>query len=148
MLAAWVYREFLHWGKNTKATPDGRRDGDRLAQGFAPSEYRCKEGVTAVMNAIGTIPHELLYASNANLTFEKLGMTPTLFAAVFRVFAEKRAHLLQPNCQSVEELVDAQKHPERHQDLIVRVCGFSARFVSLSKRWQDEYIERHRLRCQ
>lgn len=148
VLAAWVYREFLLWGKNTKATPDGRRDGDRLAQGFAPSEYRCKEGVTAVMNAIGTIPHELLYASNANLTFEKLGMTPTLFAAVFRVFAEKRAHLLQPNCQSVEELVDAQKHPERHQDLIVRVCGFSARFVSLSKRWQDEYIERHRLRCQ
>ena len=148
VLAAWVYREFLLWGKNTKATPDGRRDGDRLAQGFAPSEYRCKEGVTAVMNAIGTIPHELLYASNANLTFEKLGMTPTLFAAVFRVFAGTRAHLLQPNCQSVEDLIDAQKHPERHQDLIVRVCGFSARFVSLSKRWQDEYIERHRLRCQ
>ena len=164
VLAAWIYREFLFWGMNTKATPDGRHDGDRLAQGFAPSEYRCKEGATAVINAIGTIPHELLYASNANLTFDKLGMTPTLFAAVFRltfdklgmtptlfaavfrVFAEKGAHLLQPNCNSVEELLDAQAHPERHQNLMVKVCGFSARFVSLSKRFQDEVIARHRLR--
>ena len=113
---------------------------------LAQSEYRCKEGTTAVINAIGTIPHELLYASNANLTFDKLGMTPTLFAAVFRVFAEKGAHLLQPNCNSVEELLDAQAHPERHQNLMVKVCGFSARFVSLSKRWQDEVIARHRLR--
>jgi formate C-acetyltransferase len=67
-------------------------------------------------------------------------------ATVIRVFAKNGSHLLQPNCNSVEELLDAQKHPERHQDLIVRVCGFSARFVSLSKRWQDEVITRHRLR--
>ena len=145
-LAAWIYREYMLWGENTKATPDGRHDGDRLAQGFAPSEYRCKEGATTVINAIGTVPHELLYASNANLTFDKLGMTPTLFAAVFRVFAQKRAHLLQPNCNSVEELLDAQRHPERHQSLMVKVCGFSARFVSLSRRFQDEVITRHRLR--
>ena len=46
----------------------------------------------------------------------------------------------------VEQLLDAQRHPERHQNLIVRVCGFSARFVALSKRWQDEVIERHRLK--
>ena len=146
VLAAWIYREFLLWGKDTKATPDGRRDGDRLAQGFAPSEYRCRESATTVVNSIGAVPHELLYASNANLTFDKLGMTPALLGAIFRVFAKKRAHLLQPNCNSVEELIDAQKHPERHQNLMVKVCGFSARFVSLSKRWQDEVIERHRLK--
>ena len=73
-------------------------------------------------------------------------MTPELFAAVFRVACQKDMHLLQPNCLSVEELRDAQVHPERHQDLIVKVCGFSARFVSLSKRWQDEVIARHRLK--
>jgi formate C-acetyltransferase len=146
VLAAWVYREFLFWGLKTKATPDGRRDGDRLAQGFAPSEYRCKAATTTVMNAIGTLPHELLYASNANLMFDGTGMTPELFASVFRVFAQKRAHLLQPNCHDVETLLDAQKHPERHQDIIVRVCGFSARFVSLSKLMQDEVIARHRLK--
>ena len=145
-LAVYAYREFMYWGMKTKATPDGRHSGDRLAQGFSPSEYRCKEGVTAVMNAIGALPHEALYASNANLTFDRSVMNEALMAAVIRVFAEKGSHMMQPNCNSVEELLDAQKHPERHQDLMVRVCGFSARFVSLSKRWQDEVIARHRLR--
>ena len=145
-LAVYAYREFMYWGQKTKATPDGRRDGDRLAQGFSPSEYRCKEGVTAVMNAIGELPHEALYASNANLTFDRSAMSEALMAAIIRVFAKKGSHMMQPNCNSVEELLDAQLHPERHQDIIVRVCGFSARFVSLSKRWQDEVIERHRLR--
>ena len=138
--------EFLLWGLNTRATPDSRHDGDRQAQGFAPSEVRCKVGTTTVTSAIATVPHERLYASNANLAFEKGDMTPELFAAVFRAFAKSRAHLLQPNCHSVWDLLDAQVHPERHQGIIVRVCGLSARFVSLSKRWQDEVIARHRLR--
>ena len=71
--------------------------------------------------------------------------SPEIFASVFRVYAKKGAHEIQPNCTSVAELLDAQRHPERYQYLIVRVCGFSARFVSLSKRWQDEVIARHRL---
>ena len=145
-LAIYAYREFMYWGLKTKATPDGRYNGDRLAQGFSPSEYRCKEGVTAVMNAIGELPHETLYASNANLTFDRTAMNEELMAAIIRVFTKKGSHMMQPNCNSVEELLDAQKHPERHQDIIVRVCGFSARFVALSKRWQDEVIERHRLK--
>ena len=136
----------MYWGLQTKATPDGRRTGDRLAQGFSPSEYRCKSGVTTVINAVGSFPHECLYASNANLTFDRTAMNEKFWAAVLRVYCEKGAHMIQPNCNSVEELLDAQKHPERHQNLIVRVCGFSARFIALSKRWQDEIIARHRLR--
>ena len=144
--AIYTYREFMYWGLKTKATPDGRRDGDRLAQGFSPSEYRCKSDITTVINAIGSFPHDLLYASNANLTFDRSAMNESLMSAVLRVYARKGAHMIQPNCNSVEELLDAQRHPERHQNLIVRVCGFSARFVALSKRWQDEVIERHRLK--
>ena len=145
-LAIFTYREFMYWGAKTKATPDGRFDGDRLAQGFSPSEFRCKEGVTAVMNAIGRLPNECLYECNANLTFDASAMTPELMGAVLAVFAEKGSHLMQPNCNSVEQLLEAQRHPELHRDLIVRVCGFSARFTSLSKRWQDEVIARHRLK--
>ena len=144
--AIYTYREFMYWGLRTKATPDGRRTGDRLAQGFSPSEYRCKSGITTVINAIGSFPHECLYASNANLTFDRTAMNEKLWAAVLRTYCEKGAHMIQPNCNSVEELLDAQRHPERHQNLIVRVCGFSARFIALSKRWQDEVIARHRLR--
>ena len=146
VLACWIYREFVIWGEKTRATPDGRRDGDRLAQGFAPSEYRCKAAATSVLNAISSVDHARLYASNANLMFDKASMNPALFAALFRVACQTGMHLLQPNCTSVEDLLDAQVHPERHQDLIVKVCGYSARFVSLSKRYQDEVIARHRLK--
>ena len=146
VLATWIYREFNYWGQQTKATPDGCRNGDRPAQGFAPSEYRCKVGVTTVFNALGSLDHTRLYASNANLSFEKSSMTPELFEAVFRVACKKDMHLLQPNCFSVEELLDAQMHPECHRNLVVKVCGFSARFVALSKEWQDEVINRHRLK--
>ena len=79
------------------------------------------------------------------MMFGEAALSP-LLAAIVRVFAKKGSHMMQPNCNSVEELLDAQRHPERHQDLIVRVCGFSARFVALSKRWQDEVIARHRLK--
>ena len=142
----FLYREFLLWGERTRATPDGRFDGDRLAQGFSPSEYRCKSGVTDVFNAIGSLDHRKLLASNANLMFDGSGLTPESLAAVFRVYAKKGGHLLQPNSVDVATLRDAQAHPERHLDLIVKVCGFSARFVALSRRFQDEVIERHRLR--
>ena len=50
---------------------------------------------------------------------------------------------LQLNCTSKEELLDAQAHPEKYPDLIVRVTGFSARFTSLSREWQDEVISRN-----
>ena len=145
-LAIYTYREFMYWGAKMKATPDGRRDGDRLAQGFSPSEVKCKSGVTTLLNAIGELPHENLYASNVNQTFDRSAMNAELLAAILQVFCEKGSHMIQPNCNSAEELLDAQKHPERHQNLIVRVCGFSAKFIYLSKRWQDEVIARHRLR--
>ena len=50
---------------------------------------------------------------------------------------------LQLNCVTKEELLDAQIHPENHRDLIVRVCGFSARFTSLSPEWQKEVLSRN-----
>ena len=146
VLACWIYREFLYWGKTTKATPDGRRDGDRLAQGFAPSEYRNRGCIGDVFNSLKSLDHSRLYASNANLMFGGEGLSTEMLASVFRVFADTKSHLLQPNCCDVETLRDAQAHPERHQDLMVKVCGFSARFIALSKRWQDEVIERHRLK--
>lgn len=146
VLNVYAYREFMYWGEKMRATPDGRFDGDRLAQGFSPSEYRCKADMTTVINAIGSAPHELLYQTNTNLTFDPSAMNAEIFAALFRTYAKKGAHEFQPNCTSVETLLDAQKHPERHRSLIIRVCGFSARFISLSRRWQDEVIMRHRLK--
>ena len=146
VLACWIYREFVNWGAQTKATPDGRHDGDRLAQGFAPSELRCRSCVADVFHALSSIDHSRLFASNANLMFGGEDLTPETFAGIFRVFADTGAHLLQPNCNDVATLREAQKHPERYQHLMVKVCGFSARFIALSPEWQEEVIRRHRLR--
>ena len=146
VLACWIYREFLFWGKMTKATPDGRYDGEQLAQGFAPSELRCRSCVADVFHALSSIDHSRLFASNANLMFGGEDLTPETFAGIFRVFADTGAHLLQPNCNDVATLREAQKHPERYQHLMVKVCGFSARFIALSPEWQEEVIRRHRLR--
>ena len=145
-LSCMIYREYMSWGARTRATPDGRYDGERFAQGFAPSDLRCRSGLGDVFHAIGSLDHAKLCASNANLSFGGEDFTPETLSSVFRVFAETGAHLLQPNCNTVETLLDAQKHPERHRDLMVKVCGFSTRFIALSPRFQQEIIERHRLK--
>ena len=63
--------------------------------------------------------------------------------AFLRAVATTATASLQLNCVSKETLLDAQVHPENYPDLIVRVTGFSAKFVSLSKGWQDEIITRN-----
>lgn len=145
-IACWIYREFILWGEDSPATPDGRYAGDRFAQGFAPSDYRCRSSVGDVFRSISSLDHTKIFASNANLTFGGEDFTPEALAAVFRVFARGGGHLLQPNCNAIEDLLDAQRHPERHLDLMVKVCGYSARFITLSPRFQQEVIDRHRLR--
>ena len=60
-----------------------------------------------------------------------------------RAAAKKAVESLQLNCVSKQTLLDAQKHPEKYPDLIVRVCGFFAKFTSLSPEWQQEVITRN-----
>ena len=58
-------------------------------------------------------------------------------------YVQKGGHHLNVNVFSKETLLDAQAHPENYPDLIVRVTGFSAKFTSLSRAWQDEVISRN-----
>lgn len=57
-------------------------------------------------------------------------------------YASKGGHHLNVNVLNRDTLIDAQKHPEKHKDLIVRVAGYSAFFNVLSKATQDDIIER------
>ena len=57
-------------------------------------------------------------------------------------YATKGGHHLNVNVLNRDTLIDAQKHPEKHKDLIVRVAGYSAFFNVLSKATQDDIIER------
>jgi formate C-acetyltransferase len=63
--------------------------------------------------------------------------------AFLRGVAASSIMCLQLNCVTKEQLLDAQKHPENYPNLIVRVCGFSARFTALSPEWQEEVLTRN-----
>ena len=60
----------------------------------------------------------------------------------FKATAKSGIQALQPNCVNIEDLIAAKKEPEKYGHIIVRVCGFSAPFVSLSEKYQDELITR------
>ncbi|MBO4305262.1 MAG: hypothetical protein J6A21_11815 [Lentisphaeria bacterium] len=142
-LGIWVYREFRFWGEKTKALPDGRREGEILSQSLNPSHFRCREPVTTVLRALGSLDMEKVAGNSVvNLMLERSSVTEETFEALVRTFAELKLQQLQLNCADRNELLDAQKHPEKHQNLFVRICGFSAKFVSLSPQWQQEVIDR------
>ena len=69
-------------------------------------------------------------------------MPPEALVAAMRTFARLGGPTLQFNCVSVEDLKDAQLHPDNHRDLMVRISGLSAIFVALGKGIQDEIISR------
>jgi formate C-acetyltransferase len=143
-LAYWVYREFRFWGETTRATPDGRRDGDYLAQSLNPSRLNHINEITSALNSVASLDLTKCPADSVlNILLPVGGLSPIILDQFERAYAALNLQLLQLNCINKEELLDARKHPEKHQDLIVRVCGFSAKFVSLPPEWQEEFINRN-----
>lgn len=78
--------------------------------------------------------------------FEMAACPPEAAAAVLHRFMDCGGSVLQLNVVDQDSLLDAQAHLERHHDLVVRVSGYSARFVTLGKATQDEIIQRAVLR--
>ncbi len=142
-LGIWCYREFRFWGELTKATPDGRHDSDLLSQSLNPSHFRNLEDIATVLGCLASLDSDKLAGNSViNLLLDKNGLSVEVAEALLRTFAQLKLQLLQLNCSSREELLDAQKHPEAHTNLIVRLCGFSAKFTALSPEWQQEVINR------
>ena len=135
-------------GFQTMATPDGRKAHTPLAEGCSPAHAMDKNGPTAVFKSVSKLPtHEItggvllnqkvtpqMLANNENK--EKLEMMIKTF------FNRLDGYHVQYNVVSRDTLIDAQKYPEKHKDLIVRVAGYSAFFNVLSKATQDDIIER------
>ena len=144
LLSYLNYTEIRWWGEKTLATPDGRRNGDYITQGLTPSRLKKIKSVTDVINSMASIDSDLTANSSViNIILPIGGMTLDICEAFMRVVAESGVHALQLNCTSKEQLLDAQKHPEKYPNLIVRVTGFSVKFTSLSTEWQNEFISRN-----
>ena len=135
-------------GAGTLATPDGRKAGEPLAEGCSPSHAADKNGPTAVFKSVSKLPTEEITGGvllNQKVTPQILnrdGNKEKLIMLLRTFFNRLHGYHVQFNVVSRETLIDAQKHPEKHRDLIVRVAGYSAFFNVLSKKTQDDIIER------
>ena len=139
-----TYTEIRWWGEQTLATPDGRKNGDYFAQGLTPSRLKKIPAVTSVINSLSVLDKTTLAGNSVvNIILPAGKTTLDICEAFLRASADTALQSLQLNCTSKEQLLDAQKHPENYQDLIVRVTGFSARFTALSPEWQNEVLTRN-----
>ena len=76
--------------------------------------------------------------------FDSSWINVPLMEAILKAFLEQGGQIFQGNTTPLEELIDAAEHPENHPDLIVRVGGYSARFINLNKGLQKDIICRLR----
>ncbi len=146
-LGLYSYRDIIDWAAKTRATPDGRKAGDFLAQGLTPSRYRHLD-ITSLINSASTLDLTQ-YPANSVITISLPlgGIDSNSLESLERVLAASGIGMLQLNCVNKDDLLDAQVHPERHRDLIVRLYGYSARFVKLNREMQDEFISRSIYTC-
>lgn len=144
LLSYLNYTETRWWGEKTLATPDGRKDGDYFAQGLTPSRLKKIPVVTDVINSLSHLDSSLIGNSSViNIILPSTKTTLDVCENFLRAVAHSSAQALQLNCTSKEQLLEAQKHPEKFPDLIVRVTGFSAKFTALSTEWQNEFLSRN-----
>jgi formate C-acetyltransferase len=127
------------------ATPDGRPAGLGVAQGVTPQSCAMTEGISAAVNSCGRMPFEKFSGGASTMwDFDQSFATPEVVKATIKTFIEKGGQIFQGNTTPLEDLLKAKENPEMYQHLIVRVGGYSARFVNLDPRLQDDIINRIR----
>jgi len=132
------------WGEGTSASADGRRAGEALAPGNAPSGGSDTSGLTAVLNSQAK-PDPAIHAGavqNVKLTSSFPAQHPELYRKIFDVYFKSGGAQIMITVTSRDDLLAAREHPERYANLIVRVGGFSARFIDLDAHTQEEIISR------
>lgn len=135
-------------GMSTMATPDGRNAFEPLAEGCSPAHNSDKNGPTAVFKSVSKLRTNKITGGvllNQKMTPQMLSTEENrqkLELLIKTFFNRLHGYHVQYNIVSKETLIDAQKHPENHKDLIVRVAGYSAFFNVLSKKTQDDIIGR------
>lgn len=135
-------------GRAVGATADGRKAGEMFSSSLAPSHDVKVRGPLSVVQSYAKINYRRI-CNGGPLTLE---LSDTVFrnsAAVRQValfislFARTGCQQLQINTLDPETLRDAQQHPERHRNLVVRVWGWSGYFCELDEVYQNQIISRH-----
>jgi len=145
------YIWMLDLGNHTAASPDGRRKGEPLAYSCSPMQGRDFNGLTALFNSIAKLP-----AKKAPGTVSAIvEVDPKLFCDrnidtmtdIFIAASNNGLCNVQFNIIDADTLIDAQKHPEKYNNLAVRVSGFSQKFNLLNVDMQNHIIGRTKHTC-
>ena len=137
----------VYCGKSTGATPDGRHAGAPLSDAASPTYGMDREGPTAAFLSLSKPDYRLVSCGtvvNQKYTPDMLTdpvKRDALLSAI-KVYFHRGGQEVQINCVSRETLMDAMEHPENYLDLVVRVSGFSAYFVSLDRAVQEDILHR------
>ena len=145
-IAAAANTSNIHAGKIIGATPDGRRAGEPLSDAASPTYGRDVRGATATFHSV-TKPD---YTKVACGSVVNQKFSPSMFAdgkrgklrSLIRTYFKKGGQELQINATCREVLLDAMEHPEKYPNLVVRVSGFSAFYVTLDRDVQLDILNR------
>ncbi|MEI8248596.1 MAG: pyruvate formate lyase family protein [Lentisphaerota bacterium] len=134
-------------GLQIPATPDGRRDHDFISYGCGPGAFLPPGSPTSILNAVALLEHSRFACGNPlTLALNREDVRDERGQAALRQLIEgyfrQGGFHLHFNLAGPDELLEARRQPELYGDLIVRISGLSAAFVSLNERWQNAIIER------
>jgi len=141
MVDLFIFQELRFVAEKIRATPDGRFDGDVVAHAANPTRFHA-DPLPAVLNSITAIDFQKAQSHQITIQPPAGKMDARQISSLIRAMGKLNMKNIQINCVDANVLLDARKNPERHQDLVVRVLGFSSKFVALSPEWQDEFINR------
>jgi len=139
----------IHFGQELGATPDGRQAGDPISENTSPTPGSARHGLTAMLRSVAKLPLNRIHSGALNLR-----LRPNMFSGkegldrlsqILRTYLDLGGLQVQLSFADVDELRDAQLCPERHRDLMVRITGYSAAFVDMTREAQDEIIRREEL---
>ena len=137
----------VYFGSVTGALPDGRLAYETLSEGISPVQGADRLGPTAVLKSAAKMDHLRTGGTLLNQKFSPQILADDTGIAkmvqLVRSYFRMDGHHIQFNVVSADTLLDAQLHPEKHRDLIVRVAGYSDYFVNLGRELQDEIIRRN-----
>ncbi len=139
-------------GKLTRATPDGRFDGEEFTMGVSQSQGKDKNGITALLKSIAKLDYSKFCGCLvSNLKMDKsMADTPEKLdklATIYHTFLNLGGMQLQINYLSTQELIEAQKTPEKYSNLLVRVTGYSGFFTRFDVDLQNDIIKRTSQGC-
>ncbi len=136
----FVVYEPAGWG--VRATPDGRGNGEPLCDSCGAIQGRDVSGPTALLKSVAALRlDKVLGTPVTNMRISKQNL-PVLLKPLVEGFFDAGGVQLQITCASREELLDALAHPEKHENLVVRIGGYSEYFNRLSPVLKQTVIDR------